>query len=59
MKLESLKLFIIRLVHKFRVLVFRYRFIYRLPFLFDVQFVVLEFHIEVLSFEDEEWSRGR
>ena len=28
-------------------------------FLFEVQLLCLSLHIEVLSFEDSEWSRGR
>ena len=28
-------------------------------FLFEVQLLFLSLHIEVLSFEDSEWSRGR
>ena len=36
-----------------------YEVIYRLSFLFEVQLLRLSLHIEVLSFEDSEWSRGR
>ena len=28
-------------------------------FLFEVQLLCLSLHIEVLSYEDREWSRGR
>ena len=53
-----------RLVHNSVAILFRcwyfgsYGFIYVLSVLFEVQLICLSLRIEVLSFEDSEWSRG-